>query len=1779
MLQFTVLNPVINDDRDAPKEIQVERALDVYNRSLVLMQKGRNEEARSVFEELLQRDVLRDTLPPGSGAHSSPAHGLRFAVHKNYAFVLEAEGKLEKAYFHYKKASSIDSADASLWCKIGELAARLGRWDESCQAYLCGKDRTTVRSLRFQCLDGIVNALYEFGDFSTCLQYIKEGLELNPEYPRGLWIKEQILADRLVNMSLTSLLYTEITPQDMLEHLSMPPLKVDSSARRPRQPQTTGVANVEHDSVTLTLNDVTSVGLGNLLLGTYRSWARLNTTDSRESDVSLRRHIHFQTDTDADEVVPAEIGEDEKAEVPNANLTQEMIVSDPPDAEPMKVDGDAEESEQSAKKRRHSEAEDLRRTSKRVRTRMEQELQQKDVDDKDLGEVIDALLPQDVAFSSRADGLVPDTDGFLSAFCSKILSTATPTEQKRKTKCSKKARKARTQLDVGIAETLSTDAVFSSEKFKAFAASVSSNNSGLLDVMRQFITWHMIGHTSPKAKPQNHFANDHWPQHVYSIVTSMLLILEKHDSLTTFLRDAWPSAFGLQAASTQDTAEASEAREAMEELLISSAELLCDAWINQAAPNGTQIEFPTDFEVEEDENSIDRNPLTQLSMLPILQRLNNAIAEIVAASDKGQDVVLIRYAWVQGRMSEHLQDDMGASQHYEVCRKAIHNAARLRTGNLDVSNTYSVELMNCVADNVISLATLQQKFAAVEARRYVLDAGDKFAREEYQAVIQRLKPVFINPSKSDVEDGHDEGHQDTELIDIAKDFLFNSYPFSKRTKLLDNLRLSCEKVDDEIASFICSVHNLIDAVCHATTEPDLEGQLELMAESCDRCIQFISTRSHGEPLWDEILRAQLGHGRVDSSFDTLLDQFIGAVSSCMRLTWSYMKNHAEMPSAVRRPAIARRLKALNVFSIRSWILSYHVVQLLGRHHIVARSSEQHEDAESIVSVHSDPGSLGRDSDAEDGGPAAMEIPKQTSPARPDAPAALKLSPENPDFLAEMLFIGHEELGKRGLCGFDNGRYLKLILQHVGIQNDDAYRSEAYQCYHCLYGIRVDHGLHLLAEHFSSPVTFDQEAASAVFKTVSEQLDTMLALRAGRGIPGDVKQCLDKVTEVFSKPPWTNAKVLFNKEAIDSFLARPINVLEVAPNRKTGLVSLDFSEEERKRIPDVYFNLFHLQGRLLYSQYKARTATQTYSTFYKTIDILTAAAEQFLFDLHLTPDRMDSWLSLALCYVALANEHLSNSATLIIEAYGKIRDWQKRAFHCFAQACQLSSITAVTPETVTLELATSLWGEFGFLCHGIASRPMNGAATSSNSWKIREIWAQRAKAVKSATGQVVDADILADGSADDAVAHEANMNKSRTDILALGAYCFKKARELNSKDWRYSYMLGNIYAKLRAAPQRVIRHYRKAVALVPAEWTTKEQEKILDPAVKLVGYLIKSLHRNSISPEEAIAAIRNLADQTGAIPASIFDNLPAAETHPDMRQLTFKNVFSLILTLMKPLNVYQHKPIYRQAWLYYHEIHNAEHAKTVLLSLFKLRDQNSKKFVHFWKSEFERPGKHFMSVHKYIAFLAKLLEETDDVDGLRRLCRKVRKAEEVLLWPDRIWRIVFTACFKALHATSQGAHNLSLSGSMSKTEFDLRAPDVEYQMFAAADPKPVRLQNLLCAFELKKLNDGFMDEEDLDLFLVETYSSLFSEFGGGPATMSSAPPTGEGIMKDSQSSTVFVEDSNGSEPVRMVVTNGDPMSSPMRDNAPTYEKLRFAHVLQRVQHVCRFPPQVLFVILE
>ncbi|KAI8579280.1 hypothetical protein K450DRAFT_242500 [Umbelopsis ramanniana AG] len=239
-IRWATLNDTRHVDDQDPKEVQIERCLEKYQRTLRLHQRGKLVEAKKLYNDLLENEVMRQTpltqAPKeldveGSATVSmaTPLALLQFLVFKNYASILEEEYNndaakpkelAEKALDHYINALSIDPSARMLWYHTGTLARAIGNMRLAKLAFgnglllqsswnTQGSDAIHPDSIihstppdelafdRFSpsqwwCLEGLCETLLKIGDHATCEYYYENVMRQLGQWKYGDTMMERI---------------------------------------------------------------------------------------------------------------------------------------------------------------------------------------------------------------------------------------------------------------------------------------------------------------------------------------------------------------------------------------------------------------------------------------------------------------------------------------------------------------------------------------------------------------------------------------------------------------------------------------------------------------------------------------------------------------------------------------------------------------------------------------------------------------------------------------------------------------------------------------------------------------------------------------------------------------------------------------------------------------------------------------------------------------------------------------------------------------------------------------------------------------------------------------------------------------------------------------------------------------------------------------------------------------------------------------------------------------------------------------------------------------------------------------------------------------------------------------------------------------------------------------------------------------------------------------------------------------------------------------------------
>ncbi|CAB4489690.1 hypothetical protein RhiirA5_347587 [Rhizophagus irregularis] len=576
--------------------------------------------------------------------------------------------------------------------------------------------------------------------------------------------------------------------------------------------------------------------------------------------------------------------------------------------------------------------------------------------------------------------------------------------------------------------------------------------------------------------------------------------------------------------------------------------------------------------------------------------------------------------------------------------------------------------------------------------------------------------------------------------------------------------------------------------------------------------------------------------------------------------------------------------------------------------------------------------------------------------------------------AEFLVTVHDQLGERYICGADNGSFLKFCIKTFTELHPSENRVYEYQCCHCLYRVVLSVDTEFPWDHKTQPVELDIKTAELLFKNIRNYINEK-PFRTWQ-IKNDVKDTLDKIANIVIPP--RDDRFDQCSWRTQHFLESEINFYEAIQYKEHDHYVSDLGAVSYRDGGEDITDLYYFRGKILQYQFKTRTkSNQT-----RAIETLEKAIEQFTYDLSINPLRFASWYALGACYASLADENLTWNAEEIKNNRGKIANYQRKSFLCYARAAKVITWFSgqQSPSVPTEEV--NFWRDFGYQVYSMITEPMSMDAFQLNPYHA-VLWRK----------------------------------PSFEDACAFAAFCFGKAMQHERylienqpdkengiptiHDWRIPYMLGKCYQKLQRNPEVVIQLYKLAVDRTPEKSGVSGQEKILDAEYKMTSALSKYLMENKIKPS-IVEKYLGIDEENG----EVVHKEPQSELGIfDIQKPEYRNAYDLICSKLEDIRKadktkWHHRPVYRHAWLIFNVEQKPEIAITILSPLFHLK-LTSKTFMNVWKPEFERSGRHFIYVHEYISFFMDLAKATLDFDLLNKMSEKLRKASNIILKDDII----------------------------------------------------------------------------------------------------------------------------------------------------------------------------------
>jgi len=246
---------------------------------------------------------------------------------------------------------------------------------------------------------------------------------------------------------------------------------------------------------------------------------------------------------------------------------------------------------------------------------------------------------------------------------------------------------------------------------------------------------------------------------------------------------------------------------------------------------------------------------------------------------------------------------------------------------------------------------------------------------------------------------------------------------------------------------------------------------------------------------------------------------------------------------------------------------------------------------------------------------------------------------------------------------------------------------------------------------------------------------------------------------------------------------------------------------------------------------------------------------------LNPTDFDAWWSLGVYYAQRAWFMLdSGNGPYIRDHQVKIARIQRRALHCLLQAARLWQAKAFQSEFAPLRVPLhpeahpplgsntqlALWVHLVLLCDTIITSPMHGfMLRNRHSANAADVWKQRFEQVLNKETPVEK--------------HKANEAQLVKVICNFGYTACKNAMKLAPQEWIYSHMAGRFATKLDRPVDEIVNLLTASVEL-EAKTDRKRQKDLphfLDPHVKLLSYLVKSLNSGKLSEEQVLEIVEKV----------------------------------------------------------------------------------------------------------------------------------------------------------------------------------------------------------------------------------------------------------------------------------------------------------------------------------
>ncbi|KAF5096550.1 hypothetical protein D0Z00_002734 [Geotrichum galactomycetum] len=323
-----------------------------------------------------------------------------------------------------------------------------------------------------------------------------------------------------------------------------------------------------------------------------------------------------------------------------------------------------------------------------------------------------------------------------------------------------------------------------------------------------------------------------------------------------------------------------------------------------------------------------------------------------------------------------------------------------------------------------------------------------------------------------------------------------------------------------------------------------------------------------------------------------------------------------------------------------------------------------------------------------------------------------------------------------------------------------------------------------------------------------------------------------------------------------------------------------------------------------------------------------------------------------------------------------------------------------------------------------------------------------------------------------------------ELIVSALLCLNIAIREMPSDWYNHYLKGKCLHKLKAEPTEVMDSFVTSILLCP-EKPGSHGEYILEPHYKLVSRIYKYLKAGQITSEVALDYLGRTQyhDEKTIVPLG--DN-----SEND-------RIYGICISTLAKIRANdkrktQHRPTYRIAKIY-DDCGELYKAKEEIGVFFQIKS-NSKTPIHIWKTDFERPGQHFLYVKQYVTYFITVLERTNDLNIFGIISKSLRKFVSGIMDHSQVWELLCTAVSRVLkeQLSIPPKYNDNVIPRLVFDEFEKNNQKMLQHVEKNEELHPL-IKYLHYTAEVRRLNNGFGSTAALDDIFVAIYLTIYSDF--------------------------------------------------------------------------------------